>query len=58
MIPECGKGGAFEFEIGVRITARSHDAGVAEIVADDGEVDPGLKQSAGAAMAQGVRRYS
>ena len=58
MLPECGERGAFEFEVGVRVTARGHDAGMAEIVADDGEVDTGLEQSAGAAMAQGVRRYS
>ena len=56
MLPEVGECVALHLEVGLRVASCARDAGMAQVVADDGEIDAGLTQRAGTAVAQYMRR--
>jgi len=58
MIPETRKRVSLELEVGVGVSAGRSDAGMPEVIADNGEVDAGLEKGASAAMTEHVRGNS
>ena len=55
MLPKRLERRALEFEVRIGISASRGNAGMAEIVADDREVDPGLKERASATVPKHMR---
>jgi len=58
VLPKRVERGAFELEVAVGVAARGDDARVSEVITDDSEIDAGLEQRTGTAMAKRVRCYS